>query len=111
MINSYSFKSSGYIARIVTANEGITPGNFYQFAYLSTNVNGDSELSTNLQVPIADVPPRPLPVKLFEHSMTSLTVKWERVADGPGVVGKISGYRLFMDNGAHEDFKMVFDGE
>lgn len=43
--------------------------------------------------------------------MTSLTVQWERVADGPGVVGKISGYRLFMDNGAQEDFTMVFDGE
>lgn len=48
---------------------------------------------------------------MTSHSESALTVSWSSVSDQAGDAGKIIGYRLFMDNGLHEDFTLVFDGE
>lgn len=42
-------------------------------------------------------------------SRTSIHVYWELNEDGLGVGGKISGYKLFMDDGVGGDFAVVFD--
>jgi hypothetical protein len=52
------------------------------FVFRATNINGHSELSTDLEIPIGDVPSKPEPVELVEHTETSITVEWPRVADG-----------------------------
>jgi len=53
---SYNFAVSGYIATISVSTESMVAGYFYTFVYKATNMIGDSLLSANVTIPIADKP-------------------------------------------------------
>jgi hypothetical protein len=80
-IISYSYATNGYIAVIDTATEGMTAGKWYNFVYKATNMIGDSNLSTDLSVPVADQPLQPSAVTLLDHSYTEISVAWTKVDD------------------------------
>jgi hypothetical protein len=48
---------------------------------------------------------------MVSHSEDSITVSWQVVSDKQGEAGRILGYKLYMDNGLHEDFQVVMNGE
>ena len=48
---------------------------------------------------------------MVSHSKTQIEVEWPDVADEQGMVGMISGYYLWMDNGFNENFQLVWNGE
>jgi len=52
----YSFAVSGYVATISVQAEQMIAGYFYTFVYKATNMIGDSALSGNVSIPIADRP-------------------------------------------------------
>ena len=89
----------------------MTPGKYYSFSYKATNVIGDSTLSPLLSIPVADQPSKPTAVALLDHSYSTISVSWSKSANTQGTLGVITGYHLYMDNGYHEDFALVFNGE
>jgi hypothetical protein len=38
-------------------------------------------------------------------------VEWAEASNQQGAAGKISGYYLYIDNGFHENFQVVWNGE
>ena len=89
----------------------MTAGRFYSFTYKATNGHGDSPLANILTVPVADIPLAPAAPSLVLHSQNYITVEWAETSDQQGAAGKISGYYLYMDNGFHENFQVVWNGE
>jgi hypothetical protein len=85
-------------------------GKNYQFTYYATNIDGNSELANVLSVPVADLPGTPSAPVMQSHSEVAITVSWAEVADPSESAGQIQGYNLYMDNGKHEDFELVFSG-
>jgi hypothetical protein len=79
----------------------MTAGKYCSFPYKATNAIGDSTLSPLLSIPVA----------LLDHSYSTISVSWSKSANARGSLGVISGYHLCMDNGRHEDFVLVFNGE
>lgn len=110
-ITTYSYSSNGFLATITLADEAMTAGLFYQFSYLAVNKVGDSELSSVLTVPIGDVPAQPTGLARTSSAKTSIGVVWDQSFDTQTPAGKITGYRLYMDNGLHGDYDLVYDGE
>jgi hypothetical protein len=55
-IGGYDYSRDGYLATVNYAQENMQVGLFYTFSYLAQNVNGDSQLSAELSVPVADAP-------------------------------------------------------
>ena len=41
---------------------------------------------------------------------TSIGVRWTSVLDGPGVAGRIEGYKLYQAVGPSAAFTLIYDG-
>ena len=109
-ITGYTYSNDGYLATVDVSAENIIAGSYYSFTYQAINAIGNSPKAPVLTVPVADVPDQPSPVVLVDHSYKSLIVHWGQSANKQGSVGVITGYLLYMDNGFHEDYTLVFDG-
>ena len=72
---------------------------------------GESEASSVVTVPIAAYPAQVTGLIRTASSKTSISVTWDKATDTQLPAGLIRGYRLYMDNGLHGDFALVYDGE
>lgn len=80
-IIGYNYAVSGYVATIVVSTESMNSGYFYTFVYKATNMIGDSLLSANVSIPIADKPTQPPAVTMVTYSSSSIVVSWQRVSN------------------------------
>ena len=81
-----------------------TTGLIYRFKYSSTNIAGESELSDELSVLLAEVPKIPLNlhrIDSFNLPAGQIRVTWDMPSDDGG--SPITGYRLYLNNVLHYD--------
>ena len=109
--NSYSYLTNGFLATISLADETMTAGRFYQFSYTAINSIDTSEASHIVTVPAADYPEAPANLVRVASTRNSISVVWDEVADTQLPAGLTTGYSLYIDNGLHGDFILIYDGE
>ena len=113
--SSYTYLANGFLATLADfSTESITPGLFYQFSYLAVNNVGTSDHSSIVTVPVADYPDAPTGLQRVQSIVpgrTSIWLEWDVVADTQLPAGQLTGYKLWMDNGLHGDFELVYNGE
>ena len=85
-------------------------GSFYQFACIARNTIGDSDQSSLLIVPVADLPAKPSPLVLESQSKTKIVISWIKSEDSQPQAGIITGYQIYMDNGLAGNLDLVFNG-
>jgi hypothetical protein len=110
-VASYEKESLSMAHTVTYASDNIISGKVYSFRFKAFNSKGFSDYSEILRVAATSVPAKaqtPL-VDYSFSSETSIYVSWELNKDGLGEGGKISGYKLYMDDGKGGDFAVVFD--
>ena len=80
-IQGFDYLSDGYVATVYVSLESMTAGKYYQFVYKATNMMGDSELTTVLSVPVADIPVQASAPTLVMHSTNTISIEWARVSN------------------------------
>ena len=108
---SYSYGTNGFLAVIPLSTESMTAGLFYQFSYSAQNKVGTSDASHVVTVPIADYPDAPTGLARVSSTRTAISLEWNKSSDTQLPAGLITGYLLYMDNGIHGDFDLVYNGE
>ena len=81
-----------------------TTGKIYRFKYSSTNIAGESLLSDELSVLLAEVPKIPLNLVRIDSAILpagQIRVTWDMPADDGG--SPITGYRLYLNDVLHYD--------
>jgi len=81
-----------------------TTGRIYRFKYSSVNVHGESELSDELSVLLAEVPTAPTQLHRIDSEILpagQIRVTWELPIDNGG--SPITGYRLYLNDVLHYD--------
>jgi hypothetical protein len=93
------------------ATDSIVTGNVYTFRFKAINSKGNSTYSELLSVACNAPPPKaPTPIVNYSYSSrTSIFISWNLTQDGIGSGGKITGNRLYMDNGRGGDFNLILD--
>jgi hypothetical protein len=89
---------------------GLSVGEIYRFRVQAVNEFGDSDFSENIRASLGSVPNKPYtPYKIEDKSSkTSIAVKWEENDDK--VTSKLTGYKLFMDDGFNGPYTLILDG-
>jgi hypothetical protein len=110
-VTSYDQTSFLMSHTVTFAADGITTGAIYSFRFKAINSKGHSEYSEFLSVAAISPPNQPsTPVVDYAYSSrTSIYVSWDLNEDGLGEGGLITGYKLYMDDGAGGDFVTVMD--
>jgi hypothetical protein len=81
-----------------------TTGKIYRFKYSSTNIAGESVLSDELSVLLAEVPKIPLNLIRIDSAILpagQIRVTWDMPSDDGG--SPITGYRLYLNDVLHYD--------
>ena len=110
-VASYEKESLAMAHTLTYASDNIITGKVYRFRFKAFNSKGFSDYSEILSVAATSVPAKPLSpqVDYSFSSETTIYVSWQLIKDGLGEGGKISGYKLYMDDGIGGDFVVVFD--
>ncbi len=92
---SYDGISSSFT--IAAIDESLIAGSVYKFRYRAKNVIGWGPYSDYLTAALVSPPAAPsAPIRDDDISTkTSIGVRWTSVIDGPGIAGKIQGYKLY----------------
>jgi len=110
IVASYTTTSFTMSHSLTTGGDSLTTGLIYSFKWRSKNVMGYSEFSEILTVACNQLPLQAnTPTVNYDYSSsTSLFVTWSLNADGTGTGGLITGYKLYMDDGAGGSFTEIF---
>lgn len=95
-----------------TTNDPVVSGTIYQFKWRCANLErGHSDFSEILSAAVIGKPATPSAptVDYTQSNSTSLYVQWTLVADGTLPGGKITGYKLYMDDGYGGNFRVIYN--
>ena len=110
--DSYSYATNGFLVSITDLSlESMTAGLFYQFSFKAVNKVDESDLSHILTVSVADYPEAPTGLSRVKSSESTISLAWDETSDTQLPAGLITGYHLWMDNGLHGNFELVYNGE
>ena len=96
---------------VTYALDGILTGSIYSFRFKSFNIKGESAYSEVISVACTSPPPKANSptVNYLYSTRSSIFVEWMLTPDGLGEGGRITGYKLYLDNGRGGEFLSVID--
>lgn len=112
IVGTYVTTSLAMTHTLTPLSDSLSVGEIYTFSIRAMNMEGYSEWSDELIVALTD-PPTQATSPTIDRALSissSLYFTWNLVADTIGEGGKITGYKLQIDDAGQGNFETIYNG-